>query len=442
MSKIPGAVFPRRLDRRLPQAKASQGAWIQGDDGKRYLDASGGAVVVNVGHSRPEIADAVHQALLDHSFLHGTMFTSRPTEGLATALAELAPGDIGRFYFMTSGSEAVEAALKLARQIQIARGEERRHLFISRWKAYHGLSMGALGVNTRPAFRKPFYPMFRDAVHIAPAYCLRCSFGLSYPGCGLRCALALDETIQNLGPEAVCAFIAEPVGGASLGAYAPPEGYWPLIREICGRHGVLLIMDEVMTGMGRTGKWFAAEHFGVTPDLITMGKGLSGGALPLSAVGTSSANMELVADKCGNFAHGGTYSHHAATCAAGLATVELIKREGLIERAAVMGELLGQKLRQHLADSPRVGDIRGLGMMWGVEFVKDKETLTPFPRSEKLAERLWDRLFSKGIITYKNIGMAGLDGDGLMVTPPFVITEDEIEFCARSMREALEETCE
>jgi adenosylmethionine-8-amino-7-oxononanoate aminotransferase len=440
MSKLPGAVFPRRLDRPLPLAKSSQGAWIEAQDGKRYLDASGGAVVVNVGHSRKEIAEAVYQALMDHSFLHGTMFSSNPTNQLAESLARHAPGDIDRFYFMTSGSEAVETALKMARQLQIARGNPLRQQFISRWNAYHGLSMGALGVNTRSPFRTPYYSMFHDASHIPAPYCLRCAFGLTRPECKLRCATALEQVIQNLGPEAVCAFIAEPVSGASLAAYPPPEGYWKRIREICDEYGVVMIMDEVMTGMGRTGKWFAAEHFGVTPDLITMGKGLSGGSMPLSAVGVSTANMELIADKLGNFSHGGTFSHHAATCAAGLAAVRIMENENLIQRSAELGRVIGEELEKHLGDSAYVADIRGMGMMWGVEFVKDKETLEPFPRKEKLAERLWDCMFDKGVITYKSMGFAGMDGDGLMVSPPFVITKEEIELCARLMREALEET--
>ena len=440
MSDLPGAVFPRRLDRRLPQAVRSQGVWIETQDGKRYLDASGGAVVVNIGHGRTEIADAVHKALLQHSFLHGTMFTCQATEELAAALADLAPGDIDRFYFMTSGSEAVEAALKMARQIQIARGQGQRVNFISRWKAYHGLSMGALGVNTRTPFRTDFYPMFKDSAHIPPAYCLRCSFGQTYPECGIRCAAHLEEVILNLGADTVCAFIAEPVSGASLAAATPPDEYWPMIREICDRHGVLLIMDEVMTGMGRTGHWFAAQRYKVEPDLITMGKGLSGGSMPLSAVGASTANMDLIAQNCGNFSHGGTFSHHAATCAAGAAAIKLMQDENLVQRAHDLGELVGQKLREHLADSPYVGDIRGLGMMWGVEFVKDKESLQPFARSEKLAERLWDHLFANGIITYKSVGLAGNDGDALMVSPPFIISAEDIELCARSIRKALEDT--
>jgi hypothetical protein len=418
-------------------ARRSQGAWIETADGKRFLDASGGAVVVNVGHGREEIAGAVGDQLRTLSYVHPTMFATPAVEDLAAALVAHAPGGLDRFYFMSSGSEAVETAVKLARQIHLARGNPERQVLVSRWKSYHGLTMGALAAAGRTSFRLPFYPMLRDAVHIPPPYCLRCSYGLIFPACRLRCALALDETIQNIGPPAVSAFIAETVGGASLAVCPPPEGYWPLVREICDRHGVLLILDEVMCGMGRTGKWFAAEHYGVVPDLLVLGKGLSGGTVALSALATTTSLMETVRVNIGNFAHGGTFSHSGVACAAGLAAVKILEREKLVERAADLGRRIGERLRGALATSPHVGDIRGIGMMWGVEFVQDRQTLKPFPRSEKLTERLWQALFDQGVILYKSIGMAGTDGDGLIVSPPFVITEDEIDLVVDRLYETL-----
>ncbi len=437
MTPIPGAVFHRVLDRELPLARRSHGAWIETSNGKRYLDASGGAVVVNVGHGREEIARAVYEQMKALSYVHPTMFASSAVEDLAGALAKHTPGGLDRFYFMSSGSEAVETAIKLARQIQIARGNPDRQVLIARWKSYHGLTMGALAAAGRTSFRLPFYPMLRDAVHIPPPYCLRCSYGLAFPACRLRCALALDETLQNIGPAAVSAFIAETVGGASIAVCPPPEGYWPLVREICDRHGVLLIMDEVMCGMGRTGKWFAAEHYETLPDILVLGKGLSGGTLALSAVATTTDLMETVRANGGNFVHGGTFSHNGIACAAGLAAVKILEREQLVDRAARLGRWIGQRLNETLADSPHVGDIRGLGMMWGVEFVSDRGTLAPFPRSAKVTEKLWQKLFEQGVLLYKSIGMAGADGDGLIISPPFVITEEEINRVADSLRTVL-----
>jgi hypothetical protein len=393
--------------------------------------------VVNVGHGREEIARAVFEQMKTLSYVHPTMFASSAVEDLAGALAIHTPGGLDRFYFMSSGSEAVETAIKLARQIQIARGNPERHVLIARWKSYHGLTMGALAAAGRTSFRLPFYPMLHDAVHIPPPYCLRCSYGLAFPACRLRCALALDETLQNIGPAAVSAFIAETVGGASIAVCPPPEGYWPLIREICDRHGVLLIMDEVMCGMGRTGKWFAAEHYDTLPDILVLGKGLSGGTLALSAVATTTALMEAVRANGGNFVHGGTFSHNGIACAAGLAAVRILEREQLVDRAARLGRWIGQRLNETLADSPHVGDIRGLGMMWGVEFVRDRETLAPFPRSAKVTEKLWQNLFEQGVLLYKSIGMAGADGDGLIISPPLVITEEEINQVVESLRAAL-----
>ncbi len=432
----PGNVFHRKLEGELPRALKSDGAFIVDDKGRRYLDASGGAVVVNVGHARREIADAVYQQLREGYYFHPTMFTTPVVEELATRLAAHSPQGISRFYFMTTGSEAVETAIKLARQVHVNAGCAGRHKLISRWRSYHGLTLGALAATGRTGFRAPFSPMIQDAVHIPPPYCLRCCFGLTRSNCALQCAAALEEAILNQGPETVSAFIGEPVSGASLAVYPPPKGYWALVREICDRYGVLLILDEVMTGMGRTGKWFASEHYSVIPDIVTMGKGITGGALPLSATGIREDLYAQVVES-GGFAHGGTFSHHPAGAAAGLAVIGIIEREGLIEKAASSGQLLGSKLATTLADSPFVADVRGIGMMWGIELVADRETLKPFPRSRKVTERLWEKLFSDGIVVYKSVALAGADVDGLIVAPPFTISEEEMEVVASALESAV-----
>jgi adenosylmethionine-8-amino-7-oxononanoate aminotransferase len=422
----PGNVFHRKLEGKLPSAVKAEGSYIVDADGRRYLDASGGAVVVNVGHARREIAEAVFAQLLEGYYFHPTMFTTPVVEELAGRLAAHSPQGISRFYFMTTGSEAVETAIKLARQVHVSAGRSSRHKLISRWRSYHGLTMGALAATGRTSFRTAFSPMIQDAVHIPPPYCLRCSYGLTRPTCALRCAAALEEVILNQGPETISAFIGEPVSGASLAVYPPPPGYWALVREICDRYGVLLILDEVMTGMGRTGTWFASEHYDVIPDIMTLGKGINGGALPLSATGIRE-DLYVQVVEGGGFAHGGTFSHHPACAAAGLAVMGILEREGLVERAASSGQILGAKLSEALKDSPHVVDVRGIGMMWGIEFAADKGTLEPFPRSRKVTERLWEHLFEDGVITYKSVALAGADGDGLVIAPPFTISEEEID---------------
>ena len=282
--------------------------------------------------------------------------------------------------------------------------------------------------------------MLSEVIHISPPYCLRCSYGLAFPKCQLRCALILEETIQNVGPETVSAFLGETVSGATLAAYPPPPGYWSLIRQICDRYKILLILDEVMCGMGRTGRWFASEHYDVIPDIMTMGKGLSSGAIALSAVGVQSKHFEIIRSECGAFVHGGTFTHHPVASAAGVAVIGIMERENLVERAANIGRFLGSQLTDRLYEHPNVVDIRGLGMMWGIELAKNKETLEPFPRREKVAERIWQGLFDRGIVTYKATGLAGLDGDALIISPPFTIENDDINFVVENISCVLEET--
>jgi adenosylmethionine-8-amino-7-oxononanoate aminotransferase len=439
MSDIPDNVFHRRLDRTLPKGVKAKGVWIEDAEGNRYLDASGGPLVVNVGHGRKEIARAVYDQIRQCDYLHGTMFTSHAVEGLGQALAKHSPPGIARFYLLSTGSEAVEAAIKLARQIHIESGRPQRVKLISRWKSYHGLTLGALSATGRTSLRVPFAPLLSEAIHISPPYCLRCSYGLKYPDCALRCALALEETIQNVGPDIVSAFLAETVSGATLAVYPPPPGYWPLIREICDRYNVLLILDEVMCGMGRTGSWFACQRYDVVPDIITLGKSLSGGVTALSAIGVQSDCFDVIRKGSGNFVHGGTYSHHAVAAAAALSVISILERENLVERVEQQGEILGERLKRRLEDLPCVGDVRGLGFMWGLELVKDKGTLTPFPRQEKVAERVWEALFRQGIITYRSTGLAGIDGDALMVAPPFIIKEKEIDLAVSTIGKVLDE---
>jgi len=439
MKNISSHVFHRRLNTLLPIVGKAEGIWIKDSEGHRYLDASGGAIVLNIGHGREEIARAVYEQILLTDYAHPTIFTSPVVEELADKLAKHAPSGIERFYFLSGGSEAIETAIKMAQQIHRDSGRPHRMRLISRWKSYHGLTMGALSAMGRTTFRSPYAPLLNDAVHIPPPYCFRCSYGLKYPECGCRCALALEETIQNIGPEVVSAFLAETVSGGTLAAYPPPPEYFPIIREICDKYNVLLILDEVMCGLGRTGRWFASEHFGVIPDIVAMGKGLGGGAIALSAVGVQSKHYDAICHGSGTFVHGGTFTHHGPAAAAGLTVIRIIERENLVERAARYGEIFGEKLKNGLSDHPNVADIRGKGFLWGVEFVKNKETLEPFSRREKVVERIWDSCFQKGVVMYKSTGLAGTDGDALLIGPAFIIEENEMNTIVNVISQALDE---
>lgn len=438
MNTMPGHVFRRRMDRPLPNAVRAHGVWIEDEDGNRYLDASGGPLVVNIGHGREAVARAAHDQILAFDYVHPTMFTGGPVEDLARSLAEHAPPGIDRFYFMSTGSEAVETAVKLARQIHLAHGRAGRFRLIARRGSYHGLTLGALSATGKTSLRAPFAPMLPETLHIPAPYCFRCAYGLPPAECGIRCANALEEAIQFAGPETVSAFLAETVSGATIAAVPPPSGYWPRIRNICDRYGVLLILDEVLCGIGRTGRWFASERYGVIPDIVTLGKGLAGGVAALSAAGVRDDHFEAVRAG-GGFAHGGTFSHHQVAAAVGNAVIRILESERLIERVDELGETLGNKLKERLESHPHVGDFRGVGFLWGVEFVQDKTTSAPFPRSERVAERLWDALFHRGVLLYPATGLAGTDGDAMVVGPPFILAESEMDRLADVLAQAVDD---
>ncbi|MBN2333849.1 MAG: aspartate aminotransferase family protein [Deltaproteobacteria bacterium] len=432
-------VFLRRWDKPLPTAIRGSGVWLEDAAGKRYLDACGGPICVNLGHGRGEIVEAMSSQASILGYAHPTMFAVPAVDHLADRLAQVAPPNIDRFYFLSSGSEAVEAAIKFARQFHLAAGRQGRYRVVSRWQSYHGCTLGALSATGKPGMRKPFTPLLPPhAIHIPPPYCLRCHYNLTYPTCGLRCAHALEEIINLEGPETIAAFIAEPVCGATLAAVVPPQEYCQVVRDICCHHDILFILDEVMTGMGRTGTWFAAQHYDIQPDIIVLGKGLGGGYLPLSAIGCREGQVKLVVDVFGGFTHGHTFSHHPVAAAAGIAVMDIIEQEQLLTRVQRMGQLLGELLAP-LTAHRHVADVRGMGLMWGIEFVADRKTLTPFSRSEKVTERLFDALMAAGVLVYKCAGVAGQDGDAIMVGPPFIISEEELMLLVCTLREVLEE---
>ncbi len=435
-----GHVFYRKMWHDYPCIVRAEGVTLIAEDGRRFIDAAGGAIVVNVGHGIEKIAEAMAEQARQVAYVHGEKFTTPVMEDYAEALSEVIPLPDARFFPLTTGSEANEAAIKLARQIQMIRGETRRQLVIGRWNSYHGITLGTLAVGGRKAARSRFLPMMQDMPHLEPPTCYRCPYGQSYPECGLTCAHMLARTITAYGPENVAAFIAEPVSGATLAATVPPPDYWPAIRDICDRYGVLLIADEVMCGFGRTGRWCAFEHFGFTPDILTLGKGLAGGVFPLAIMAARGALVDELYRAGQDIAHGGTFSHHAVGAAAGLATLRYVQDHELITVGAHTGQRLGEMLHARLDNLPGVGDIRGLGLMWGVEFVQDKVSKAPFDPALDVAHRVFAAARERDVMLYPGRGTVdGTVGDVVMIGPPAIISQAELETVVHTLAAAIRE---
>lgn len=430
-------VFYRALDREFPLAVGGEGCWLVDDRGRRYLDACGGAYVANLGHGVSAVADAVAAQIRKVAYVNGTAFTNQPAEELAAELRTLNPKGLDYAYFLSSGSEAVEAALKLARQHHVESGRPGKHKIVARTPGYHGNTLLALSASAREHYKKMFGPWLVPVTMIAAPYPYR--LDASDPA---MTGQALEDAILREGPDTVAAFIAEPVGGSSTGGSVPPADYFKNVRRICDKYDVLFVADEVLSGSGRTGAWAAIERFGVTPDIMTLGKGLSGGYVPLSAVIATQKVIAPIAAGSGAFKHAQTFSHSPAICAAGLAAVRHIKKENLVARCAEMGVVLHRKLAA-LRDLPAVGDVRGLGLLAGVEFVADKSAKTPLPRSLKFAETFTQKAQDAGLLVWPNVGHAGAEsGDLVMLAPPFIITEAEIDELVARFRAALNATLE
>jgi adenosylmethionine-8-amino-7-oxononanoate aminotransferase len=414
-------VFYRKLTHEFPRIVRGEGIYLYDDEGRRYLDGSSGALVASVGHGVTEIADAVAAQMRQVAYVNGTMFTNSAVEALATELAEVLPDDLAYSYFLCSGSEAVEASVKLARQYWFDRGQRSKWKVISRVPSYHGNTLTALSLSGREHYRTLYGPLLTEFPRLAAPD------GYRHPGCDICTGKALEREILRQGPETVAAFIAEPIVGSSLGAMVPTREYYERVERVCREYDVLFIADEVMTGIGRTGTWFAFEHFGVVPDILVTGKGLSGGYAPLSALVASRHIVSTVAKATGYFNHAQTYSHTPVICAAGVATLRYIKRNALVERSAAMGIRLFEALWR-IGEHPSVGDVRGIGLFAGIEIVRDKETKEPFPRSERVAERIAEAALANGLILWPNVGhVEGGAGDILMIAPPFIISASEID---------------
>jgi hypothetical protein len=416
-------VFPR-VSRPLPTAVSATGVWITDAAGTRYLDGGGGAVVVGVGHGDPSLIEAAERQLAKTQYTHGTMFTTEALETYADEVAAVLPLDDARIYPVSGGSEAVETAIKMARAYHLAIGQTGRSVVIARRSSYHGNTLGALDLSGKEPLRKPYTPWLGRFLHAPRAYEYRCENPSHPDACGDWHAAELQRMIESYDADTIAAFIAEPIGGATLGAAVPCEDYWPKVVEVCRRYGVLVIADEVMTGFGRTGRWFGVEHWNVRPDIVAAGKGTTSGYVPFGFAACHGELYEAIASK--GFVHGFTWSHNALGAAVALATLRRLRDDGLVDRSRVVGaDLLGD-LGAALVDVATVGEVRGLGMMLGIELVADRETKEPFPRSAQATERVLQAARDAGLLLYASTGhVDGQNGDLLVLGPPFVLTDDD-----------------
>ena len=428
--------YQTRLER--PQLDRAEGIYLWDKSGKRYLDGSSGAMVSNIGHSNPRVLDAMRRQMDKSTFGYRLHFASDVAETLAARTAALAPEGLNKVFFVSGGSEAVESTLKLARQYALARGEAQRWKVISRSPSYHGSTLGASMVTGMAPFSAPFAPMMVQMPKIAAPRAYLDGLDPDDSATGRHYADMLEQAILNEGPETVLAFIVEPVGGASTGALVPPPGYMERIREICDTYGVLLIHDEVMTGGGRTGRFFGAEHWRGRPDLIAISKGFGGGYVPLGAMIARDDIVEAVLD-AGGFQHGFTYAGNPLACAAGLAVLDVIEDDGLVANAAAMGTLLKARLGALMQRFPFIGDVRGLGLLLAFELVADRETMAPLPRALNAYTRLVDLAYDRGLILYSRRTRGGRIGDHFLVCPPLIVTEAGIDEILDKLTAALTE---
>lgn len=430
-------IFHRRLDYDYPLIVRGKGIELFDKKGKKYIDAVGGALVVNLGHGIREIAGEMKKIAEKFSFLHGSQFSTQEMEDYAKDLVKLAPKGINRVFFVSGGSEATESAVKLASQYHFDCGNKGKFKVISQKPAYHGSTILAMSLSSKESMKKPHSALLLKFPSIPAPFCYRCAFGKKYPSCGIKCARELERVIKKEKPQTVSAFIAEPVIGASAGAVVPPKEYFPLVRKICDKYNVLLIADEIMAGFGRTGKWFACQNFNFVPDIITVGKGIGGGFVPLAAVFCKEKIIRAIKKGSGNFIHGFTFENNPLTTGTGLAVLKYIRKHNLVERSFTMGKYLLKKLN-NLRNIDIVGDVRGLGLMTAVEFVENKKTKKPFPRESQLAEKIVQKAMKKGLNLYYALGFTKEGrGDAIMVAPPFIVTKKEIDEIIRIFKETI-----
>lgn len=434
-----GRVFRRTLDPQPPVAVRAEGVTIWDADGRAYLDAAGGAIVVGIGHGRHSVAEIMAEQASRVAFAHGSAFTTEPLERYAAAVAPHLPLVDPAIYPVAGGSEAMETALKMVRAYHLARGEPDRWIVISRWGSYHGNTLGALDLSGRKPLRRPYEAWLGRFRHVSAAYPYRAREpSANALGTADELAEELNRTIEAAGPGTVAAFVGEPLVGATLGAVPPPAGYWRAIAEVCRRHGVLLVADEVMTGFGRTGRWFGIDHEGIRPDVLVAAKGSTSGYFPFGFTAASGEIHDVIMAG-GGFVHGFTYSHHVVGAAVAGEVLRILETEHLVEASASKGELLARLLHGAFDGHPNVGEIRVTGLFAGLELVADRETREPFPRADRVAERLVREARGAGLLVYPGTGMAdGTNGDAIVLGPPFIVTEAELELIVDRLAAALD----
>lgn len=435
----PDHIFHRVLKDKWLKISHGKGVHLFDSEGKRYIDACGGVHVVSIGHGVGEIVEAMLEQASKVAFTY-SHFLSDAQIDLANKIAEMTPSGLTRSFFVSGGSEATESAVKIARKYHLETGNPKKFKVISRWQSWHGNTLGAASMSGRTSWREDYVPYLHDFPHIVPPIPEHCAFCRGRGGCQLSCADELERVIRQEGADYISAFIAEPILGTSAAGVTPHPDYYPRIREICDKYNVLMIMDEVVTGFGRTGVNFAIQHWGVTPDILTTGKGLSSGYTPIAATIAHERIYDAIYQKARSFVHGHTYGGNPLSCAVALAVQEYIEKHDLVQRCAAMGELMLAKL-QPLLELPIVGAVRGKGLLLGLEFVADKSSMTPFAPSEGVTSRIVNRCFEKGVLIMPGApGMIdGYAGDHIALSPPFTISEEDIEQTVAILRESIVE---
>ncbi|OLO40397.1 aspartate aminotransferase family protein [Alkalihalophilus pseudofirmus] len=422
-----GHLIKPLLTRKYPIIDSGKGVFLYDIDGKDYLDASSGAVTANIGHGVEEIIKAMHEQSKKVSFVYRSQFTNQPAEELAEKLSDISPGTLNWSFFVNSGTEAIETAMKVALQHWQERKRPEKQLFLSRRLSYHGITVGALSLSGFITRRERFEPLLENYPLLSPPYCYRCPFHSSYPKCHLQCAEELEDVIERLGAKYIAAFVAEPIIGAAGGAITPPDGYYQKIQEICNRHEILFIADEVMTGMGRTGKMFAVEHWGVTPDIMAIGKGLSGGYTPIAATLVSDEVIEPIEKGSKVIMSGHTFSANPQSCATALAVIQYTLKNNIIDNVTERGEMLKTKLAPLMKRFSFIGDVRGKGLLLGMEFVENVRLKKTFPRDWNISQMVIDHAMESQLLLYPAAsGHNGLDHNGVLLAPPLTISNKEI----------------